>query len=76
MMTKAKERMITKMVKLANDLVKNYTWEKNKALWSMCSDWNSNHEESEEIFMCELDADDEHPNGGFCIEDDCWYFQD
>ncbi len=68
-----RNQTISKMMKMANELMKNYTWEKNKALWDMCYDWNSTHEESEEIFMCETSDDDDNVNG-FMIEDDVWYW--
>lgn len=67
---------IKKMIKMANELVKNYTWEQNKELWDMCCDWNRNHDESEEIFMCEIWAEDGYDGDGFMIEDDIWFFQD
>ena len=72
----AREQMILKMMEMANDVVKNYTWEKYHKIWTMCADWNSSHESSEEIFMCDMEADEEHPNGGFYIEDDYWVFAD
>ena len=69
-----REKQIIKMMKMANKLVKNYSWELNQKLWDMCSDWNSTHDEDEEIFMCETCDDDDNVNG-FMIEDDVWYWQ-
>lgn len=68
-----REKTISKMTKIANELVKNYTLEKNQALWNMCYDWNSAHSEREGIFMCETTDDDDNVNG-FMIEDDVWYW--
>lgn len=65
---------IDKMIKKANELVKDYTWDKNKELWDMAFDWNANHTEEEEIFMCEIWEEDGYDGNGFMIEDDYWYF--
>ena len=70
-MTNERQKYINKMVELANDIVKNYTWEKWERLWSMSSDWNSKHSEKEEIAMCEHE-NDEGVVDGFYIEDDYW----
>ena len=69
-----REKQIIKMMKMANKLVKNYSWELNQKLWDMCSDWNSTHDEDDEIFMCETCDDNDNVNG-FMIEDDVWYWQ-
>ena len=69
-----REKQIIKMMKMANKLVKNYSWELNQKLWDMCSDWNSTHDENDEIFMCETCDDNDNVNG-FMIEDDVWYWQ-
>lgn len=74
-MTK-REKMIAKMCKKANALHKNYTWEGWKKIWDMCSDWNSTHPESEEIFMCEHWNEETDLVDGFYIEDDYWIFED
>lgn len=77
-MTEWKERMdyIEKMVEKANALVKNYTWEANTELWEMAYDWNANHDESAEIFMCEIWEEDGYDGNGFMIEDNYWLFKD
>ena len=67
---------IQEMFKKANELVKNYTWGKNCELWDMAYVWNANHEESEEIFMCEIWEEDGYDGNGFMIEDDCWFFEE
>ena len=69
MMTKERQRYINKMVELANDIVRDYTWEKWERLWSMSSDWNSTHED--EIAMYEHENEDGVVDG-FYIEDDYW----
>ena len=67
---------IKEMFKKANDLVDNYTWEKNCELWDMAYDWNAKHLEDEEIFMCEIYKEDGYEGDGFMIEDDYWLFKD
>ena len=67
---------IQEMIVKANELVENYSYDKNRELWEMAYDWNANHDESEEIFMSELWKEDGYDNDGFAIEDDCWYFKD
>ena len=64
------------MFKKANELVENYTWEKWCELWDMAFNWNDTHDESEEIFMCEIFEDDGYEGNGFMIEDDYWIFKD
>ena len=59
-----KDEMILNLMSMANQLVKNYTYELNKRMWTACLDWNREHPD-EEIFMCETDD-------GFAIEDDVW----
>ena len=71
-----RDEYIKEMFKKANELVKNYTWEKNRELWDMASDWNANHEEREEILMCEICKEDGYEGNGFMIEDDYWLFED
>lgn len=56
--------------------MENYSWEANSELWEMASSWNSEHDESEEIFMCEIWEEDGYDGNGFMIEDDYWYFKD
>lgn len=59
-----KDQMIDKLVGMANELVKGYTYDLNKTMWRTCLDWNDEHED-EQIWMCETDD-------GFAIEDDVW----
>lgn len=74
-----RNEIIAKMMKMANEITgknsDNWTWDAERAIWRMCFDWNSEHED-EEIFMCECDHDEEgNPTEsvcGFYIEDD-WF---
>ena len=70
-----REQMLRKLYKIANDLFKDYTWDKWYEMWTLCSDWNSTHDEREEIFMAELSDDDGWLNG-FMIEDDVWRWEE
>lgn len=71
-----REQTILKMVKMADELVKNYSYDKYNEIWEICSDWNREHEGSEEIFMCDYQSDDSAYVNGFMIEDDYWVFED
>lgn len=64
--------MLRLMYKKANELQKNYTWQGWEELWSMSSDWNSTHDEREEIAMYEHDNEETELVDGFYIEDDLW----
>ena len=59
-----KDEMILNLMSMANQLVKDYSYDLNKRMWRTCLDWNDEHPD-EEIFMCETDD-------GFAIEDDVW----
>lgn len=74
-----REQTISKMMDMANALIGNWTRAGEDEIWTMCSDWNSEHPD-EEIFMCESDMDEygnttEYVNG-FYIEDDHWIFEE
>lgn len=71
-----RRKYLENMYKKANELVKNFTYEKNCELWDMAYSWNANHSEEEEIFMCEIWKEDGYDGDGFMIEDDYWYFED
>lgn len=71
-MTRAE--VIAEMIKRANSLLKAWDREIFDSIWSMCLDWNSEHED-EEIFMCEYQSDDSEYVNGFMIEDDYWVFE-
>lgn len=67
---------IKKMMNKANQMYENgWTRDKENAIWDIAYDWNREHEESEEIFMCEIWKDDGYDGDGFMIEDDYWIFE-
>ena len=76
MSSSKRDKYIQKMMKKANELCKRYTWEAWEEIWDMCSDWNSTHEQREEIFMCEHVNEETELVDGFYIEDDYWIFPD
>jgi hypothetical protein len=47
----------------------NWTRDAENEIWTMAIDFNSSHDDSEEIFMCEH-CDDNETVDGFYIEDD------
>ena len=61
-------------MKMADQLMVEYTLELNNKMWEMCYEWNSNHPD-EEIFMSETSDDEDNVNG-FMIEDDVWYWKE
>lgn len=61
---------LKRLYEMANELAKKYDYEKNYDMWSLCCDWNSEHED-EEIFMCE--DEDENGEYRYFIEDDYFY---
>lgn len=68
------------MMKKADELVVNWSYDKEREIWNMAYDWNSEHYgyvglDDGEIFMCEKFNDDETELIGFCIEDDYWLYQ-
>lgn len=71
-----RDKYIEEMFRKANELIKDYTWEKNCELWDMAYEWNATHEESEEIFMSEIWEEDGYEGNGFMIEDDVWFFEE
>lgn len=70
-----RKQVLDELYGIAKKLAVKYDYEMNKAMWSLCCDWNSEHYEGTgdeaEIFMCE----DEDENGEFryYIEDDYFY---
>lgn len=66
----ARQEMINKLMTMARELAKNYSWNRYMALFDMCCDWNRDHEESEEIFVCEIYKADGYENDGIIVEDD------
>lgn len=70
-----KRQMIKNLADMANQLVKNYTYDLNKRMWTACLDWNREHPD-EEIFMCEDCFNGSETVNGFYIEDDYWIIPD
>jgi hypothetical protein len=72
-----REETIEMMIKKANEIYGNgWTRDGEDEIWSICSDWNSEHGEDEEIFMCEHENEETGLVDGFYIEDDSWAFED
>lgn len=66
--------MIEKLFEMANELAKNYTWDKYYEIFDTCCNWNREHEESEEIFVCEIYKEDGYENDGIMVEDDYFLY--
>lgn len=73
-MAKTREETIRVMIQKATNLLKNWSRDEEDVIWTMCSDWNSKHE-NEEIFMCEYQSEESETVNGFMIEDDYWVFE-
>ena len=69
-----REKCLKKMYGLAVDLTKCYSREKENAIWDMAYDYNRNHYDDREIFVCEKYDDDTDELVGICIEDDYFIF--
>ena len=65
--------MLKKLIGMARKLEQKYDYETNYRMWTLCNDWNRDHED-EEIFMCEDYDDDDRYR--FFIEDDFYYVAD
>lgn len=73
--SKTREEVIEIVWKKMVDLAKEYTYDKYREITDIISDWNSEHDEDNEIFMC----DDVNENGeriGLYLEDDHVIFED
>lgn len=73
--SKTREEVIDIVWKKMIELAKRYTYEKYRETIDIVSDWNSEHDEDNEIFMC----DDVNENGeriGLYLEDDHVIFED
>lgn len=69
-----RDETIILMMEKANKIYKNgWTRDAEDEIWRICSNWNSSHDEDEEIFMCEHG---DRLVDGFYIEDDSWIFED
>ena len=71
-MTK-RDKTIERLHKMALKLSKKFDYDLNKKMWTLCYDWNSEHEDAE-IFMC--DDEDEEGRYRYFIEDDYYYLAD
>ena len=69
-----REKVIMEMIRRANSLLKSWNRDLFDSIWTMCLDWNREHED-DEIFMCEYQSDDSEYVNGFMIEDDYWVFE-
>ena len=73
-----RNEMINKLRKMAiaitGDNSGKGTYDDHMAIWTMCNDWNREHEE-EEIFMCEYQTEDSEYANGIMIEDDYFIFE-
>lgn len=69
-----REKVIMEMIRRANSLLKSWNRDLFDSIWTMCIDWNREHED-DEIFMCEYQSDDSEYVNGFVIEDDYWVFE-
>lgn len=67
-----REKTIELMMQKANALLKDWTWDNEQEIWTICTDWNSAHDYDEEIFMCEHVSEETGYVDGFYIEDDYW----
>ena len=68
-----RDKMISKLYKMALKLLKNYDSELENKMWKLCIDWNSNNYDNE-IFMSEIWNENDTDIIGFAIEDDCFYW--
>jgi len=66
--------VIKKMFSIANDMRKNWTWDKYDELITIGSDWNAEHED-EEIFCCDYQGEDSEYSNGIMIEDEIFIFE-
>lgn len=74
-----RQQVISEMIQKANNLIENWSRDGENEIWEMALDWNSEHPDETEIFMCEYSMDE---NGietnrvtGFMIEDDYWLYE-
>lgn len=74
-----KKQMIEKLVSMAVAISGknrgNATFDKVQEIWTLCCDWNMEHED-DEIFMCEHESEETGFVDGFYIEDDAYITAD
>ena len=62
------DKMIKKAIAITGKNTRNYTYGKEREIWDIA--------EKNEIFMCVMGKDDDHPYGGFYIEDDMFVYNE
>lgn len=72
----SRDDVISDMYRLANEAIKRDNARIEKVIWRICSDWNRQNEERDEIFMSELWNDEEDDLIGFMIEDAPYYYNE
>lgn len=72
----SRDDVISDMCRLANEAIKRGNSRIEKVIWRICSDWNSQNEERDEIFMSELWNDEGDDLIGFMIEDAPYYYNE
>lgn len=73
--SKTREDIINIVWKKMLDLAEKYTFEKFYEVETIVSDWNSGHDEDDEIFMCDHFNEDDMRDGIY-LEDDHVVFKD
>lgn len=73
--SKTREEVIGIVWNKMVELEKEYTYEKYCETTDIVSDWNSEHEEDDEIFMCDH-YNENYERDGLCLEDDHVIFED
>jgi hypothetical protein len=73
--SKTRDEVIEIAWKKMVNLAKEYTFEGFYEVETIVSDWNSEHEEDDEIFMCDHYNEDD-VRDGLCLEDDHVVFED
>lgn len=67
-----RDALQTKLSKMANEVVKNWTRAGEDAIWEASSDWNREHPDCE-LAVYEVSNDDDEVVG-FAIEDEVFYY--
>lgn len=71
-----REKMVKKLMDMANELVNSCSDDKYDELISMACDWNSKHYGSkDEIFVCDIYEEDGYESDGIMVEDDCFLYR-
>ena len=70
-----RNKMIKKLIGMANELVSDYSGDKYREFISEACAWNSAHSGKEEIFVSDIYKEDGYENDGIAIEDDYFLYQ-